>query len=134
MEPDQSIQGVWTLVEREIQGGPNPRIETGLQIQPSLLIYTEGYVMWAFVTGTEPRPVDATLAEAAHHYISAGGGYELVGTELIYNRHVSLHPAGMASDNQPLVRELVTLTASSLETSGMHTPGVTTILRYRRLE
>ncbi len=130
----EALQGVWTLVAIEIRGGPNPRVEFGSQIQPSLLIYTEGYVMWAFVTGTEPRPVDATIGEAARQYISAGGTYELDGSTLRYHRFVSLYPGAMVPANQPLVRELVTLTATSLETSGTNANGVTTILRYTRLE
>ena len=129
-----SIEGVWTLVEREIRGGPNPRVESGSQIQPSLLIYTERYVMWAFVTGTDVRPVDATIAGAASRYISAGAAYELDGSTIRYHRFVSLHPGAMLPANQPLVRELVALTATSLETSGSNADGVTTILRYTRLE
>ena len=55
VESGKSIQGVWRLVEREIQGGSNPRIESGSQVQPSILIYTEQYFSWEFVLGTEPR-------------------------------------------------------------------------------
>ncbi len=80
-----SIVGVWRMVEREIQGGSNPRIESGSQIQPSLLIYTEGYFMWALVLGTEPRPVPD-------------------------------------------------LTSNRLETAATNSAGVTTILRYTRVE
>ena len=134
VSPGQSIEGVWTLVEREIQGGPNPRVESGSQIQLSLLIYTEGYVMWAFVTGTEPRRVDATIGDAARHYASAGADYELDGSTLRYHRFVSLYPRAMLPENQPLVRELVALTATSLETTGTNADGVTLILRYTRLE
>ena len=131
---DESIKGVWTLVEREIQGGPNPRIESGSQIQPSLLVYTDRHVMWAFVTGTEPRPVDADIGRAAQRYISAGGTYELDGSTLRYTRFVSLHPAAMLPDNQPFERQLVALTSDRLETSGTNADEVTTILRYTRVE
>ena len=37
--PAQSIEGVWRMDEREFQGGTNPRVESGAQVQPSLLIY-----------------------------------------------------------------------------------------------
>ena len=69
----QSIEGVWQLVEREFRGGPNARIESGSQIQPSFLIYTEGYFMWSFLTGTEPRPflgsspADEALIDVVRH-------------------------------------------------------------------
>ncbi len=97
-----SIEGVWRMVEREVQGGLNPRIESGSQIQPSLLIYTEGYFMWALVLGTESRPVpdgspsDAEIAKAARLYNSAGGTYELIGSTLRYNRVVSIGPGNAA--------------------------------------
>ncbi|MCH7890879.1 MAG: hypothetical protein IH921_05180 [Gemmatimonadetes bacterium] len=130
----EALEGVWTLVAREIRGGPNPRIEFGSQIQPSLLIYPEGYVMWAFVTGTEPRPVDATIGEAARQYISAGGTYELDGSTLRYNRIVSIGPGRMLPENQPYVRQLVTLTSNRLETATTNSAGVTTILKYARVE
>ena len=134
LSPDHPIEGVWTLVAKEIRGGPNPRVEFGSQIQPSLLVYSEGYVMWAFVTGSEPRRADATIGDAARHYASAGADYELDGSTLRYHRFVSLHPRAMLPENQPLVRELVALTATSLETSGTNADGVTLILRYTRLE
>ncbi len=135
-----SIRGVWRLVEREIQGGSNPRIESGSQIQPSILIYTEQYFSWEFVLGTEPRPVlgdslsDAEIGKVARLYNSAAGTYELDRSTLRYNRIVSIGPARMLPENQPYVRQLVTLTSNRLETRATNATGVTTILKYTRVE
>ena len=140
LESVPSLEGVWRMVEREFQGGPDPRIESGSQIQPSFLIYTEGYFMWSVVLGTEPRPVlgdspsDAEIGKVARLFNSAGGTYELDGSTLRYNRIVSIGPARMLPENQPYLRQLVTLTPNRLETSSTSTSGVTTILKYTRLE
>ena len=140
VDSGESIYGVWRLVEREIQGGSNPRIESGSQVQPSILIYTEQYFSWNFVLGTEPRPLlddsptDADIGAVARLYNSAAGTYELDGSELRYYRMVSIGPGRMLAGNQPYVRELVGLGAHRLETSATNTTGVTTILRYTRVE
>ena len=136
----QSIEGVWRMVEREVRGGANPRIESGSQVQPSFLIYTEGYFMWSFLTGTGPRPFlgespsDAQLIAVWQQYNTAAGTYELVDRTLTYTRLVTLDPALMLPVNQPLVRQLVALTSNSLETSFTTPEGVTTILKYTRVE
>ena len=138
VESGKSIEGVWRMVEREIRGGRNPRIES--QIQPSLLIYTEGYFMWALVLGTEPRPLlddarsDAEIGAVARPYNSAAGTYELDGSTLSYSRIVSISPARMLPENQPYVRRLAALSSNRLETSATNAAGVTTILRYTRVE
>ena len=90
--------------------------------------------MWAFVTGRAARPLDSTIGEAARRYISAGATYEVDGSKLRYHRFVSLRPGVMLLDNQPLERNLVSLTATTLETSVTNADGVTTVLRYTRLE
>ncbi len=100
----------------------------------------EGYFMWALVLGTESRPVpdgspsDAEIAKAARLYNSAGGTYELIGSTLRYNRVVSIGPGRMLPENQPYVRQLVTLTSNRLETATTNTAGVTTTLKYTRVE
>ncbi len=140
VESGTSIQGVWRLVEREIQGGSNPRIESGSQVQPSILIYTEQYFSWEFVLGTEPRLLlddsrsDADIGGVARLYNSAAGTYELDGSTLRYDRIVSIRPARMLPGNQPYVRQLASLTSHRLETSATNAAGVTTILRYTRVE
>ena len=140
VESGESIQGVWRLVEREIQGGANPRMESGSQVQPSILIYTEQYFSWQFVLGTEPRPLlddspsDADIGAVARLYNSAAGTYELNGSTLSYDRIVSIGPGRMLPGNQPYVRQLVSLTSHRLETRATNAAGVTMILRYTRLE
>ncbi len=94
----------------------------------------------ALVLGTESRPVpdgspsDAEIAKAARLYNSAGGTYELDGSALRYNRIVSIGPGRMLPENQPYVRQLVTLTSNRLETATTSTAGVTTTLKYARVE
>ena len=141
LESASSIVGVWMLVEREIQGGSDPRIESGSQIQPSILIYTEQYFSWNFVLGTKPRelvddsPSDEAIGAAARLYNSAAGIYELDGSTLRYHRVVSIRPARMLPENQPFERQLVAITSNTLETSTSATStGVTTTLRYTRVE
>ncbi len=136
-----TLKGVWRLVERETQGGSNPRIETGSQIQPSLLIYTDEYFSWAFERGNEPRPLlgeypsDEELGAAARRYTSASGTYERDGSVLRYNRIVAMSPNAMLPENQPYVRELVSLSMYRLQTSSLpNEEGVTQILRYNRVE
>ena len=136
----QSIEGVWKMVERETRGGANARIESGPQIQPSYLIYTDGYFMWSFLTGTEPRPflgqspTDAELIAVWQQYNTAAGTYELKDRTLTYTRLVTLDPALMLPVNQPLLRQLIVLTSDRLETSFTDADGVTTILKYTRVE
>ena len=67
-------------------------------------------------------------------YNSAAGTYELDGSSLRYNRIVSIGPARMLPENQPYVRQLVTLTSNRLETATTNSAGVTTILKYARVE
>jgi len=136
----QSIQGVWKMVEREVQGDANARIESGSQGQPSFLIYTEGYFMWSFLTGVEARPFlsespsDSELIGVWQQYNTPAGTYELKDRTLTYTRLVTLDPALMLPVNQPPIRQLVALTATTLETSFTTADGVTTILKYTRVE
>jgi hypothetical protein len=135
----QRLEGVWLGTEVEIVNGPNAGVTP---VQPRLLIYTESHFMWAFVNSTEPRdllpPVnetsDSQLAAAAGSYQSSAGTYLRDGNSIIYNRRVDLIPNNMQPENQPLVREIRTLTRGLLETQATNADGITTILRYRRVE
>ena len=52
----QSLEGVWRGIGQRTIGGPND----GQVIEydnPRLLIYTDAFFMWAFVTGQGPRPL-----------------------------------------------------------------------------
>ena len=91
--------------------------------------------------GTEPRPLlgdnpsDEELGAAARRYTSAAGTYERGGSTLRYYRTVALSPNAMLPENQPYVRELVSLSIYRLQTSSLpNADGVTVILRYNRLE
>ena len=102
----QSIQGAWRMVEREFQGGPNAGIQSGSQIQPSFLIYTEGYYSVTFVGGVEPRttvfseePTDAELVAVWQPFSSQAGTYELNGTTLTYTIHAAKNPPQMLPEN-----------------------------------
>ncbi len=135
----QSIEGVWRLVEREVQGGPNPRMESGSLIQPGLLIYTEGYFAYLIDNSTEPRPVleqptDAQIVALINPLAFAAGTYQLDGSTLRYDRMTNINPNGALPENQPLVRQLENLTSNRLETSFTNANGVKTILKYTRVE
>ena len=135
----QSIEGVWRLVEREFQGGSNPRMESGSLIQPGLLIYTEGYFAYLIDNSTEPRPVleqptDAQIVALINPLAFAAGTYQLDGSTLRYDRMTSINPNGVLPENQPLVRQLENLTSNRLETSLTNANGVKTILKYTRVE
>ena len=136
----QSIEGVWRGTEIEVVGGPNAGV-TQLA-NPRLLIYTEGYFMWSFVLGQDPRPMlpppaetsDAEFGQVAQQYASAAGTYTRDGATLRYNRQIALVPNQMVPEAQPLVREISMLTSNRLETTATNAAGVTTINRYTRVE
>ena len=141
MASAQSIQGVWRQVEREIQGGPNAGIQSGSQIQPSLLMYTEEYYSVTFVGGVEPRttvfseePTDAELVAVWRLFQSHAGTYELNGSTITYTRHVAKNPPGMLPENATFSREITVLTSNRLETTATNAAGVTFTLKYTRVE
>ena len=94
----QSIEGVWRGTEVEVVGGPNAGV-TQLT-NPRLLIYTEGYFMWSFELGQDPRPMlpppaetsDAEFGQVAQQYASAAGTYTRDGATLMYDRLIALVP------------------------------------------
>ena len=98
--------------------------------------------MWAFDTGTEPRPLlpppaetsDAEFRRVAQQYASAAGTYTRDGATLTYNRLISLIPNQMVPENQPAVRVIRTLTANRLQTQATNADGVTVVLTYTRVE
>ena len=137
----QSLEGVWRGIGQRTIGGPND----GQVIEydtPRLLIYTDTFFMWAFVTGQGPRPLlpppgqasDAEIAEVTRRYTSVAGTYIRDGTALTYNRLISLIPNQMAPENQPSVRVIRTLTANRLQTQATNADGVTVVLTYTRVE
>jgi hypothetical protein len=105
-----------------------------------LLIYTDAFFMWTFGGTTQPRPLadadasDAEIVQAIQGYQGVGGTYQVVGREILYNRLVSLNPGGALPENQPLVREIRTLTQNRMETELTNAEGVTTVLIYTRVE
>lgn len=136
----QSIEGVWQMVEREIQGGDDPGIETGAQVQPGLLFYTEGYFAYVLDNADATRAAlddytDAQVVEVVTPLAVAAGTYEFDGSTLRYDRMVSINPNAALPENQPLVRQVDHLTRDRLETSVTNEQtGVKTILKYERVE
>ena len=137
----QSLEGVWRGIGQRTIGGPND----GQVIEydnPRLLIYTDAFFMWAFVTGPGPRPLlpppgeasDAEIAEVTRRYASVAGTYIRDGATLTYNRLISLIPNQMVPENQPAVRVIRTLTANRLQTQATNADGVTVVLTYTRVE
>ena len=135
----QSIEGVWRLVEREVQGGPNARIESGSQIQPSLFILTEAHFAFLIDNSTEPRraiqqATDAQIVALINPLAFSAGTYEFDGSTISYDRMTNINPNGALPENQPLVRQVENLTSNRLETSATNANGVKTILKYNRVE
>ena len=132
----QSIQGMWRLVEREVQGGPNEGV---YPVQGGILVYGTSHFAWALDMAPEERPVfeeptDAQVVESIQFYTSTAGTYELDGRTIRYHRTQNLNPVGTLPENQPQVRQVRNLTRNRLETAGTNADGVTTILRYQRVE
>ncbi len=135
----QSIEGVWRLVEREVQGGSNPRMESGSLIQPGLFILTEGHFAYLIDNGTEHRSAvqeatDAQIVESINPLAFAAGTYQFDGSTLRYVRVTAINPFAILPENQPQVRQVERLTANRLETSATNANGVKTILKYNRVE
>ena len=137
----QSIEGVWLMTEIEDVGGPNAGVTPAAQAR--LLMYTKSHFMWAFDNGAPARtPISGPGADAsdaewgrfARQYQSSGGTYRLDGSTITYIHRVSLVPNTMLPENQTQVRQIRTLTPTFLETQVTNPDGVTTILRYRRVE
>ena len=136
----QDLQGVWEMVEVEIEGGPNPVTVSGSEVQPALLTYTEGYYFLSWVLGTQPRsipgddPTDAELVAAWGPFASQAGTYERNGSTVTYKQVVAKGPAAMLVDNPPNSREIITLTADRLVTRGPAANGAVQTFTYRRVE
>jgi hypothetical protein len=130
----QSLVGVWKGTEIEVMSGPNAG--RTLYENPRYLIYTNTHFMWAFEENGK-RPTgssDAEISQAAQMYQSVAGTYIRDGATIIYNRSIALNPNGMLPENQPLVRQIRLLTPNALETQLTNAEGVTSILRYVRVE
>lgn len=131
----QSLQGVWRGTEVEVANGP----DAGVTVfeHPRLLNYTDTHFFLIFETEGGPRPTgdsDQEISEAAQRFQAWGGTYIRDGLDIVYNRTLTLNPNLMLPEAQPLVRQIRTLTPSMLETQGTNDEGITTILRYERVE
>lgn len=131
----QSLKGVWRGTEVEVVNGP----DAGVTVfeHPRLLNYTDTHFFLLFETEGGPRPLgdsDGEISEAAQRFQAWGGTYIRDGVDIIYNRTLTLNPNGMLPEAQPLVRQIRTLTPTMLETQGTNPDGITTILRYERVE
>lgn len=135
----QSIEGVWRMVEVEVQGGPNPVVFMGEQIQPSLFILTEEHFAYLIDNSREPRPAlqdptDAQIVETIAPLVFAAGTYQFDGSTIRYDRMTAINPNAVLPENQPQVRQIENLTSNRLETSATNANGVKTILKYTRVE
>ena len=137
----QSIEGVWRMTEIEVIGGPNAGVNPASQVR--LLMYTKSHFMWAFDNGAPSRtPLSGPGADAsdaewgrfARQYQSSGGTYRLDGSTITYVHRVALVPNQTLPENQTQVRQIRTLTPMLLETQATNADGVTTVLRYTRVE
>jgi len=132
----ESLEGVWRGIQVETIGGDNAGV---VEVKnPRILIYTKGFFSWTFentdrpVTG--PNATDAQIADAMRNLNVAAGTYMRDGTTIHYIRRITGNPNGMLPENQPFDRTIRALTATMLESAVTDDEGVTTILRYRRVE
>jgi hypothetical protein len=132
----QSLEGVWRGTEVEIVNGPNAGV-TVLE-RPRLLNFTDAYFFLVFENEGDPRPTgqlsDDQILQASLRMQAWAGTYMRDGVDIIYNRHITINPNGMLPEAQPLVRQIRTLTRRTLETQGTNADGITTVLRYTRVE
>jgi hypothetical protein len=132
----QTLEGVWLGTEIETIGGDNAGVVE--VTNPRILIYTEGFFSWTFENAdrpaTGPDATDAQIADAMRNLNVAAGTYVRDGATIHYIRRVTNNPNGMLPENQPLDRTIRALTATMLESAITDDEGVTTILRYRRIE
>lgn len=132
----QSLNGVWKGTEVQVVGGPDAG--TIVLERPRFLTYSDTHFFLVFETEGDPRPTGdlstQQVAEAAQRFQAWAGTYMRDGADIIYNRLVTLNPNGMLPEAQPLVRQIRTLTNTTLETQATNADGVTTILRYIRVE
>ena len=132
----QSLEGVWRGTEVEVVNGPNAGV-TVLE-HPRLLNFTDAYFFLLFESEGDPRPTgqlsDEQILQAVQRMQGWAGTYMRDGVDIIYNRHITINPNAMLPENQPLVRQIRTLTRRTLETEATNADGITTILRYTRVE
>jgi hypothetical protein len=132
----ESLEGVWLGIQVETIGGDNAGVVE--VTNPRLLIYTKGFFSWTFENADRPvfgpNASDAQIADAMRNINVAAGTYMRDGTTIHYIRRVTSFPGGMLPENQPFDRTIRALTATLLESAVTNDEGVTTILRYRRVE
>ncbi len=131
----QSLEGVWRLVEFDLNAGSGPVDE------PAYTAYFDGYytIMWVttdFPNGNgQPRPgfgQDASLEEvfaAWGPFAAQFGTYELSGSEITYTQLVSKGPGGMLPENATFSRNF-RVEGNTLETRG---GDPTAVYRYERV-
>ena len=134
----QSIEGVWTLEEREITSGPNAGTVSN---RPGLLMIAERHYSQAHETSVEPRPVlsdsptDEERGRASAAYTSNAGTYERNGSTVTITVQVAASPGRMVPGGPG---NLVTwgieeITATTLVITSTP-PGGNVRYRYERVE
>lgn len=119
----QSIQGVWKVVEWQIDSGPTKGRHTS-DLQPGLLIFTSHYYSATAVLSFAPRaqlsdnPTDAEKAKAfGNDFLSHAGTYALRDSMLIMNPVVAKNPGYMSGQSDSTTFRVV---ADSLLLNGGH--------------
>src|SRR5262245_3674876 len=97
--PSPSIVGVWRLAE-VITEGPNEKRNTNPQ--PGVLIFTQHFYSANVVTSEAPRPelpatgaTDEQRADAFGAFDAVTGGYEIMGSQIVFTRIASKNPNAM---------------------------------------
>jgi hypothetical protein len=96
----QSLTGVWKPVEIVIASGPTAGRHT-TDVQPGLLMFTNGHYSWLRVTSFDPRPAlsasptDEERGRVFSAFTGQGGTYDVNGSTLTLLPTVAKNPAVM---------------------------------------
>jgi hypothetical protein len=107
--PSQEIRGVWKPVEILVRSGPDSGRHTS-DVQPGLLIFTNGYYSFIIVEGFAARPMlsanptDEERGRACRPFVANAGTYALTDSGVSFTPSVAKNPGGMRGT--PLVAQV----------------------------
>jgi hypothetical protein len=98
--PSPEIRGVWKPVEILVSSGPDSGRHTS-DVQPGLLVFTNGYYSFILVEGFAARPMlsanptDEERGRACRPFVANAGTYALTDSAVSFSPSVAKNPGGM---------------------------------------
>jgi hypothetical protein len=132
----QDIRGVWSQVEIYISAGPDSGTHRK-DVQPGLLVFTNGYYSALQVEGFSPRPMlpanptDAEAARAWRPFAANAGTYVRRDSTLSLTALVAKNPGGMIGGTRTVQVHIV---ADSLWLTARNPSGVVRQWKWVRVE